>query len=210
VPEVLRFYPAEPETDSSAFALHHTYRHLESDEALLAAIGGAQETIDLFEVNFSLNTPCLVLAQISDLCTSEGFAPEYMIALRDAILENDIHVRVMMEESAMNGLENRAGIRWLTKQVEGTGKEDNIDLRFSGNKMHNKAMLIDKEFLSVGSQNFHYSAWGSPSLTEYNIATDDPDAVEEFLAEYEYWWDQAIPVEEIMGQEDILAELNSR
>jgi cardiolipin synthase len=116
----------------------------------------------------------------------------------------------MMEESAMNGMENRAGIRWLMKQVEGTGKEDNIDLRFSGNKMHNKAMLIDKEFLSVGSQNFHYSAWGSPSLTEYNIATDDPQAVKEFLTEYEYWWDQAISVEDIMDQEDLLAEINSR
>lgn len=133
-----------------------------------------------------------------------------MIALRDVILENDVQVRVMMEESAMNGMENRAGIRWLSKQVEGTGKEDNIDLRFSGNKMHNKAMLIDNNFLSVGSQNFHYSAWGSPSLTEYNIATDDPQAVKEFLAEYEYWWDQAIPVQDIMGQQDILGELNSQ
>ena len=210
VPEVLRFYPAEPETGSSAFALHHTYRHLESDEALLAAIGAAQEAIDLFEVNFSLNTPCLVLAQISDLCTSEDFATEYMIALRDAVLNNDVKLRVMMEESAMNGLENRAGIRWLTGQLEGTGKEDNIDLRFSGNKMHNKGVLIDKEFLSVGSQNFHFSAWGSPSLTEYNIATDDPRAVEEFLTEYEYWWDLAVPVEDIMGQQDILAKLNSQ
>ncbi len=210
VPEVLRFYPAERETDTSAFALHHTFRHLESDEALLAAIGAAQESIDLFQVNFSLDTPCLVLAQISDLCTSEGFAPEYMIALRDAILENDVKMRVMMEESAFNGIENRAAIRWLMEQLEGTGKEDNIDLRFSGNKMHNKALLIDKEFLSVGSQNFHYSAWGSPSLTEYNIATDDPAAVEEFLTEFEYWWDQAIPVEEIMGQEDILAEVDNQ
>lgn len=209
VPEVLRFYPAAKESDTSAYALHHTYRHLESDAALMAAIGAAQESIDLFQVNFSLNTPCLVLARVSDLCSSEDFAPPYMIALRDAILENDVQLRVMMEESAMNGIENRAGIRWLENQLQGTGKEGNIDLRFSGNKMHNKAMLIDKEFLSVGSQNFHFSAWGSPSLTEYNMATDDPQAVGEFLTEYEYWWGQAIPVEEIMRQEDFLAGLRS-
>jgi cardiolipin synthase len=66
--------------------------------------------------------------------------------------------------------------------------------------MHNKAMLVDREFLSVGSQNFHYSAWGSTSLTEYNLATDDPEAVAEFLTEFEYWWAQAIPVEEVIGQ----------
>jgi phosphatidylserine/phosphatidylglycerophosphate/cardiolipin synthase-like enzyme/MFS family permease len=203
-PEVLRFYPAA-ENDNSAFALHHTLAHLESDEALLAAIGAAQESIDLFEVNFSMNTPCLVLALVSDICQSDDFAPVYMLALRDAIVENDTTVRVMMEESAMNGIENRAGIRWLQSELEAAGKAQNLDLRFSAHKMHNKGMLVDKEFLSVGSQNFHYSAWGAPSLTEYNLATDDPQAVEEFLTEYEYWWNMAIPVGDIMDQDDVLA-----
>ncbi len=101
-PEVLRFFPAA-ENEHSAFALHHTLKHLESDEALLAAIGGAQESIDLFEVNFSLNTPCLVLSMVSDICQSDDFAPVYMLALRDAIVENDVMLRVMMEETAMNG-----------------------------------------------------------------------------------------------------------
>ncbi|MFN2134693.1 MAG: phospholipase D-like domain-containing protein [Candidatus Promineifilaceae bacterium] len=199
VPEVMRFYPVT-ENENAAFSLHHTLAHLESDEALLAAIGAAQQSIDLFEVNFSLNSPCLVLAVVSDLCLQEDFAPVYMLALRDAVLENDVQIRVMMEESAMNGIENRAGIFWLYKQLAAQGKEGNLDLRFSANKMHNKAMLVDREFLSVGSQNFHYSAWGSPSLTEYNLATDDPGAVAEFLTEYEYWWNQAIPVEEVIGQ----------
>ncbi len=96
------------------------------------------------------------------------------------------------------------GFCGCTTNWQAQGKEENLDLRFSANKMHNKAMLVDREFLSVGSQNFHYSAWGSPSLTEYNMATDDPQAVEEFLTEYEYWWDLAIPVEDIMRQEDFL------
>jgi phosphatidylserine/phosphatidylglycerophosphate/cardiolipin synthase-like enzyme len=200
VPEVLRFHPAE-KNENAAFALHHTLAHLESDEALLAAIGAARDSIDLFEVNFSLNSPCLALAAVSDLCTDEDFAPVYMIALRDAVLENDVHLRVMMEESAMNGIENRTGIVWLAKQLAGTDKLDNLELRFSSNKMHNKALLVDKEFLSVGSQNFHYSAWGSPSLTEYNLATDDPEAVKEFLTEYEYWWQKAIPVREVIEQQ---------
>jgi phosphatidylserine/phosphatidylglycerophosphate/cardiolipin synthase-like enzyme/MFS family permease len=199
-PEVLRFRPAE-DNEYAAFALHHTLAHLESDAALLAAIGAAQESIDLFEVNFSLDSPCLVLAQVSDECQEEEFAPVYMLALRDAVINNDVRLRVMMEESAMNGIENRTGIIWLYEQLSAAGKEGNLDLRFSAHKMHNKAMLVDEEFLSVGSQNFHYSAWGSPSLTEYNLATDDPEAVSEFLTEFEYWWDQAIPVEDIIKRE---------
>ena len=197
-PEALRFRVAE-DNDYAAFALHHTFAHLESDEALLAAIGAARDSIDLFEVNFSLSTPCLVLSLISDFCTAENYAPPYMIALRDAVINNDIHLRVMMEETAMNGIENRTGVLWLYEQLAAAGKEDNVELRFSSNKMHNKAMLVDKEFLSVGSQNFHYSAWGSPSLTEYNLATDDPAAVEQFLHEYEYWWERALPVKDLVS-----------
>jgi phosphatidylserine/phosphatidylglycerophosphate/cardiolipin synthase-like enzyme len=203
-PEVLRYRVAE-ENEHASFALHHTLAHLESDEALLAAIDAARESIDLFEVNFSLNTPCLVLAQVSDFCTDENFAPVYMLALRDAVINHDVQVRVLMEESAMNGIENRTGVVWLYNQLAEAGKENKIALRFSSNKMHNKAVLVDEEFLSVGSQNFHYSAWGSPSLTEYNLATDDPGAVQQFLTEYEYWWDRAIPVEDVIGSE--LAEI---
>jgi hypothetical protein len=199
-PEVLRFRVAE-ENEHATFALHHTFAHLESDEALLAAIDAARETIDLFQVNFSLSTPCLVLSLVSDYCTEDQFAPVYMLALRDAVIDHDVHIRVMMEETAMNGIENRTGILWLYEQLAAVGKEDNVDLRFSDHKMHNKAMLVDQEFLSVGSQNFHYSAWGPNSLTEYNLATDDPGAVTQFLTEYEFWWSQAIPAEVIMSSE---------
>ena len=50
----------------------------------------------------------------------------------------------------------------------------------------------------MGSQNFHWSAWGSPSLTEFNIATDDPLAIAEFRQEFEYQWQKGIPAEELM------------
>jgi phosphatidylserine/phosphatidylglycerophosphate/cardiolipin synthase-like enzyme len=75
--------------------------------------------------------------------------------------------------------------------------------------MHDKAMLIDQEWLSVGSQNFHWSAWDTPSLTEYNIATDDPLAIAEFLIEYNHWWEQGIPAPEKMLKEDIFSAFNS-
>jgi len=194
-PETLRFHPQEPSPYSS-FALHHTPKHLESDEALLAVILAAEDTIDLFEVNFSLETACVVGILLDRFCTEEAAIPPYMEALRTAVIDHDVKLRVMMEATAMNGFENRLAVRWLLGEVDAAGKLDNVDLRFNSNKMHNKGVLIDRELLSVGSQNFHWSAWGDPSLTEYNMATDDPRAVTDFLDEYEYWWNLAIPAQE--------------
>jgi cardiolipin synthase len=58
--------------------------------------------------------------------------------------------------------------------------------------------LIDDQFLVVGSQNFHYSAYGDNGLTEFNIGTDDPDAIAAFKRFFDYHWERAepIPVEE--------------
>jgi cardiolipin synthase len=62
--------------------------------------------------------------------------------------------------------------------------------------MHVKAALIDDEFLLVGSQNFHYSAWGGRgSLAEFNVGTDDPAAVAEFQQYFNYYWELATPWE---------------
>jgi cardiolipin synthase len=206
VPEVLRFYPVE--SDNSSFALHHTPKHLESDAALLAAIENAQESIDLMEVNFSLETVCVALILLTDFCNEDQFAPPYMHALLEAMIERDVQVRAVVEKTAMNGFENRMGIRWLNENLEAVGKEHNLQVKFNANKMHDKAMLIDREWLVVGSQNFHWSAWGSPSLTEYNIATDDKGAILEFLVEFNHWWDQGIPAAEKMAGEDIFAPLS--
>ena len=62
--------------------------------------------------------------------------------------------------------------------------------------MHDKSALIDNELLIIGSQNFHWSAWGTPSLTEYNIATDDREAVADFSSEFEHQWQKGISWED--------------
>jgi cardiolipin synthase len=117
--------------------------------------------------------------------------------LLEAVEERDVHVRVIVESTAFNGFENRIGIEWLATELEAIGKRDNVEFKFYNGKMHDKALLIDGEFLIIGSQNFHYSAWGSPSLTEYNLATDDPEATAKFQSEFDYHWDEGIPVERV-------------
>ena len=110
------------------------------------------------------------------------------------VAENDVELRILLESSAFNGLENRIGIRWFLGELEKEGKLDNVEIKWFDGKMHDKAFLIDDELLFVGSQNFHYSAWGSPSLTEYNIATEDRNAIGDFSDEFGFQWQKGIPI----------------
>ncbi len=162
-PEVLRFYVKEE--NDTAFALHHTLKFHEADEAILAAIESAQESIDLYEVNFSLDTVCVVLGLLTDACQAENAIPPYQQALLKAVNENDVKIRAIVEPSAMNGFENRMAIRWWQNELEKSGKADNIEIKFADNKMHDKSLVIDNELLIIGSQNFHWSAWG---CSEFN------------------------------------------
>jgi phosphatidylserine/phosphatidylglycerophosphate/cardiolipin synthase-like enzyme len=199
VPEVMRFYPTGG--DSNAFALHHTMAFLESDEAIVDVLNSAQETIDVYEVNFSLDTICIVASLLGGLCDTEELIPPYMKALVTAVVENDVQVRVLVEPSAMNGLENRIAIRWLQAELETHGKVDNVRAKFYDGKMHDKGLLIDEQLLIIGSQNFHWSAWDTPSLTEYNLATEDPVAIHDFLQDFEYQWGRGKTTEESMAGE---------
>jgi cardiolipin synthase len=53
-------------------------------------------------------------------------------------------------------------------------------------------MLIYDEFLVVGSQNLHYSAFGGGALTEYSLGVTDPQAIEDYQRMFDYMWDRAI------------------
>ena len=82
------------------------------------------------------------------------------------------------------------------KKRKGIQHSLEVEIKWFDGKMHDKAFLVDGEFLVVGSQNFHYSAWGAPSLTEYNISTEDSNAISDFSSEFEFQWDQGTIVDE--------------
>lgn len=195
-PEVLRFYVTEG--DANAFSLHHTSAYHESDDAIISAIVNAENTIDIYEVNFSLETVCVAAMLLTGLCQDADLAPPYMDALVQAIDQNDVKVRAIFEPSAFNGMENRMGIHWIASELTQIGKTENFEAKFSNNKMHDKSILIDDEFLVIGSQNFHWSAWGPLSLTEYNLSTEAPEAIQDFKQEYEYQWQIGTPAVDLM------------
>ncbi|HHJ06012.1 MAG TPA: hypothetical protein ENK24_00765, partial [Anaerolineae bacterium] len=191
VPEVLKYYL--PGDDDKVFSLYRNASYKESDEAFAQALASAQKTIDTTQVNFTLDLIC-DLNVLFDVCTFED-SPAYMSAMMKAIEENGVKVRVLIEGSPIEGVENGVAIKAFENALRQKGLEDHLEIRYFDGATHTKAALIDDELLIVGSQNFHYSAWGKSGLTEYNLAWDNPQAVGDFKRMYEYYWDRAVPAE---------------
>jgi len=193
-PEVLRYY-LPPEGDSNSFSLYRSEAYKEADDFIATSLAASQESVDIMQANFSLEMICMLNLVFPDLCTIENALP-YMDALLESIENNHTRVRVMMENTNSNGLENRVSGLVFLEELERRGLDDQVELRFYDGKIHSKAILIDKELLIIGSQNLHYSAWGEKGLTEYSVSTDDPDAIAEYKALFEHKWQDAIPFEE--------------
>jgi phosphatidylserine/phosphatidylglycerophosphate/cardiolipin synthase-like enzyme len=169
----------------------------EGDTFIATALASAEESIDMTQVNFALEMICMANIVFPDLCTFDDALP-YMKAMVEAVEKNHVHVRVIMENSNSNGLENRVGGTILMEELERRepGLSDLVELRFYNGKIHAKGSLIDDQLLIIGSQNMHYSSWGEGGLTEYSLATDNPQAIAEYQALFEDKWQEAIPFEE--------------
>jgi cardiolipin synthase len=119
-----------------------------------------------------------------------------MKAIMTSVEENQTKVRVLVEKINSNGMENGIAAKEFTRELELRGLDQFVEIRFFEGRMHAKAFLIDDEVLFVGSQNLHYSAWGEKGLAEYNLATDDPRAVNTFKSLFDFYWETGIPWEE--------------
>jgi cardiolipin synthase len=119
-----------------------------------------------------------------------------MNAIMSSVEENHTQVRVLVEKINSNGMENRIAAKEFTRELELRGLDQYVEIRFFEGRMHAKAFLVDDEVLFVGSQNFHYSAWGEEGLAEYNLATDDPRAVSTFKTMFDFYWETGIPWED--------------
>jgi phosphatidylserine/phosphatidylglycerophosphate/cardiolipin synthase-like enzyme len=196
VPEVMKYFlPETPETPSNAFSLNRNINFKESDDVILAALSSAQESLDILEVNFSLELICMLDHLNDEICSYDN-ALDYMKAIMTSVEENQTKVRVLVEKVNSNGMENRVSAKEFTRELEKRGLSQYVEIKFFEGRMHAKAFLVDDELLFIGSQNFHYSAWGEGGLAEYNVATDDPRAVETYKTMFDYYWETGIPWEE--------------
>jgi cardiolipin synthase len=193
VPEVLKYYLPEG-GKAEAFSMYRTEVHPESDVQVVAVVAEAKDSIDLTHVNFTLALVC-DLNVLYDVCNYHQSLPYYESLLTAA--ENGAHLRIMIEQSSIDGVEATIGMRIFLDEAARRGVSDRIELRFFNGWMHFKSVLVDDQFLVVGSQNFHYSAFGkNTGLAEYNLGTDDPQAIEDYKRFFEYQWERAVPVPE--------------
>ncbi len=194
VPEVMRYY-LPPEGSDTAFSLYRNSDIKEADNFIAVGMASSTETIDMMEVNFSLELVCMLNIIYPDFCTFDDALP-WMEAMVEGIKNNNTHVRVIMENTNSNGLENRVAGVELMEELTRLGLEDQVELRFYNGKIHAKSILMDGELLIIGSHNLHYSAWGDRGLNEYSLATDNPEAIAEYQALFENKWAEAIPFDE--------------
>ena len=192
VPEVLQYYL--PEAGSNAFSLHRTKNFREADEAYHQALASAKSSIDTIQVNFTLDVIC-DLGVLLEVCNFAN-RTDPLDGLMTAVETNQANLRILVKESPIDGVENKIAINAFQDTLEANELSEHVEIRFfNGDQVHPKAALIDEELLIVGSQNYHYSAWGDRALTEYSLATDAPAAVEDFQRFFDYEWERAIPVE---------------
>ncbi|MFN2150680.1 MAG: phospholipase D-like domain-containing protein [Anaerolineales bacterium] len=193
VPETNQFYLAQE--NHNAFATYRTEKFNESDVIVAKAVASAQETLDVLQVNFTLKMICdlNVIFQVCDFSD----ALTYMDAMMAAIEANQVKTRVLIKPGVIEGVESNVAVEQFRQALKARGLEDLVEFRYFDGTVHAKAVLIDNQFLFVGSQNFHYSAWGDGiGLVEFNIGTDDPDAVSAFKRFFDYQWERGIPVPE--------------
>jgi phosphatidylserine/phosphatidylglycerophosphate/cardiolipin synthase-like enzyme len=195
IAEAMRFAPTEE--DTVAFSMFRNKAYDESDQQLVAAFESATESVDIAQAMFSMPLYCN-LNYFFDVCTFLQ-APPYLRALMKAA-ENGAEVRVLLTPYPIQNVENNIAMEIFNAEAVRLGVDDHVELRWFDDLLHSKSALIDEEFLIIGSQNLHHSAFGEGTgLSEYNIGTSDPDAIKQFQQMYEYFWER---VEELTANFD--------
>ena len=191
-PEVLKYYLTTG--DSSAFSMYRTEAHDEADQQVIAALSSAQESIDAMHVNFTMEMECDLNLLYDQVCTTDQVLP-YMNAILDAAENHGAHVRILIKGAPIDGVESGVHLVVLQEELNKRGIGDQVEFRLFGGPMHLKTVLIDNELLIIGSQNYHYSAFGEGSgLAEYSLGVFDPQAVTDFRRVFEYQWERGEPV----------------
>ncbi|MFC1649528.1 phospholipase D-like domain-containing protein [Patescibacteria group bacterium] len=191
----LNYYLSDDNT-SNAFSLYRNENHSLADDAIVAALSNAKEKIDVFEVNFSLELVCYLAIIYEGVCDYDNNSLPYMKAIMHAVEGNRVPIRIIIEKSNMNGLENKVSIKEFYDALRTRGLEDLVEIKYHSGNMHAKAFNVDDKFLVVGSHNFQYSAWGEGGgLTEYSLGTNDQEAISDFSRLFEHEWERGNPVD---------------
>jgi cardiolipin synthase len=187
VPEVLKYYL--PGDNSTIFSMYRSKNHDEADHIVENSLGAANNQVDAMHTMFAMEAVC-DLNLLYELCDFRE-ATEYLVGLMQAA-ENGAKIRLIIYPIPLNGIENTVAYDVFVNELENRGLRDQVEVRFLEDLMHYKTALIDSEFLIVGSQNFHYSAYGQgDGLSEYSLGINDLPAIEDYQQLFEYQWERS-------------------
>ena len=132
--------------------------------------------------------PVCMLNFLFDLCTIEQAMP-YVDGLIEAA-KNGAEVRLLLKMTPFLGTEALIAAQIMADELEELELLDNFELRAFPTALHAKTWLIDDKLVIIGSQNFHYTAFGD-GLAEHNLGVLDPQAAEEYKRVFDFYWDEA-------------------
>jgi phosphatidylserine/phosphatidylglycerophosphate/cardiolipin synthase-like enzyme len=187
VPEVMRYSLSDDE--AIAFSMFRDRAYDEADQQLLAAYHAADESIDLAQAMFSMELICN-LNHFFEVCDF-GQAPPYMEALMDAA-EKGVKLRIVLTPYPTQHIENIIAMEIFNKEAAERGLARRVEIRMLDDLLHSKSAIIDGEFVIVGSQNLHWSAFGvDRGWSEYNLGVGDLDAAEQYQSFFDYLWERS-------------------
>jgi phosphatidylserine/phosphatidylglycerophosphate/cardiolipin synthase-like enzyme len=168
IPDSLKYYlPGDTDT---ALACTVSADYKESDDAMHAVLQSAQDSIDILHANFTAELICDVNMVFPGVCNYNNSLP-FMRSLVSAMEDNGVMVRVLVEETNMNGMENRVGLRILQDELARRGLANHLEVRLFDGRLHTKSVLIDNRLLIIGSHLITaHSRW--KWLNEFNRAID--------------------------------------
>ena len=187
VPEVMRYAPTANE--ATAFSMFRNRVYNEADQQLVAAYLSADESIELAQAMFSMPLICN-LNHFFEVCDF-GQALPYMEALMDAA-ENGAKLRIVLTPYPIQSVENVIAMEIMNKEAAERGLARNVEIRMLDDLLHSKSAMIDGEFVIVGSQNLHWSAYGKGNgLSEYSLGVGDPAAADQYQRFFDFLWDRS-------------------
>jgi cardiolipin synthase len=169
--------------------MYRSKEHDEADRIVESSLGAAQDQVDAMHTMFAMEAVC-DLNLLFEFCDFRE-AAEYLDSLMQAA-KNGATIRLIIYPEPLNGIENAVAHDVFINELENRGLRDQVEIRFLEELMHYKTALIDDEFLIIGSQNFHYSAYGKgDGLSEYSLGTNDSQAIEDYQRLFEYQWERS-------------------
>jgi len=187
VPEVTRYYPAGG--DAQVYSMLRSEVLELSDDQIKQVIANADESVDVLQAMFAMPLVCY-LNHLYDLCGPEQAMPYIQSIIKAA--ENGAHVRLLLKMTPFMGTEAAISVEVIYNALRERGIEERVEIRAFPVALHAKTVSIDKEMVIIGSQNFHYTAYGKGvGLVEHNLGVFDPQAVEDYQRVFDYYWDLA-------------------